>query len=121
MRCVPFYACCGAYFLCDITKESIEDPNLDPNNLPQVDYTETWGGRSNTYKISDYSKAGLAFHVNSHQSIAYLLAILKPEETEIASMLEARGFKLLSKGPTRLLYCLSKQPGRLKLALPEAA
>lgn len=104
MRCVPYYACCGAYFLCDLDEASILDINTDPNKLPRIPNPNSWSRGDKT--MPDYSKAGVKWSIVMHPSIAYMFAILKHEEKLLGDLLcKLHGFKLMSSSKDKLLYC----------------
>lgn len=106
MRCVPFYACCGAYFLCDIDEAGILDTNIDASKLPHKADPTGWEKRG----YPDLNKAGAAFHINNHPAIAYMFAILKRDEKPLGKLLcKLHGFKLMSETKERLLYCRERE------------
>jgi hypothetical protein len=101
MRCVPYYACCGAYFLCEIEESHILDKNIHYERLPRI-RDPHWENAT----VPDVSKASVAYHIAARSGIAYLFAILKQEEKALGELLcKVHGFKLMSSTKDRLLYC----------------
>lgn len=101
MRCTDYYACCGAYFLSDVTEEDINNPAEKPADLPQK--KNAWGEL-----YPDPSKGGVGYHISSYvrPGIAYFFCILKPEQEPLGKLLVKKwGFELMEKTKDRLLYC----------------